>query len=790
MPKTVAVQTNFASGELSPSLRGRTDLPEYRNGAETIENFITLKQGGALFRSGTSYVADVKDSAVFTRLVSFIFSVTQTYILEFGDLYIRFYRDSGQLKQVSGDPSEGTITEVVSPYTTAQLRALKFTQSADILYITHPDHEPRELRRTAGNDTDPTTWTLATFDMQDGPYLKINTTSTTFKASALTGSVTITASSKTGVNGGDGFKTSDIGRLIRMTSEDSLRWGWLEITAFTSTTVVTATVKNTLGLNGIPNETTTDWRLGAWGGTRNWPWTANFHQQRLWFGGTDDQPQRLDGSRVGDFNQFGPTKNDEVIARDSDGLTFIISDNQVNAIRWLASAAQGILVLTEGGPFLGRSSGGQFDPITPTNFGITAQTNYGAHETVRPYRAGEAILMPLTAGRKIRELVFRRDDDQIVGPDMTALANHITAGGLLDSAFQEEPGGILWLVRNDGVLLGLTYEREAGVIGWHRHILGGTLDGSDHPEVESIAGIREGDDDQLWMTIKRTVNGSTKRFVEFMKPQFKVDTNKELAFMVDAGLTLDDRKTITDVQTRNPVVITSTAHGFSNGDRVRLRAIRGVKTVPAGSGLDRIETKLNDNTYTVANKAADSFELRDADGNNIDGSGFTTYISGGSAALEVSTISNLDHLEGETVAVFGDGGEQAQRVVANGSITLENNASLAAVGLAYTGTIKTMPLIPTETDFDPRAGLQRIQQVLLVLDQTLGGKAGVDGSLDELVYREVDDPMDESVPLFSGIQELGFDASTTREATVTIQQTSPQPMNVLAVVVRMTIDDV
>ena len=770
MPKTVADQTNFTSGELSPTLRGRTDRPEYNNGAAIIENFIPAKQGGAVFRSGTQFVANTKFSNKLARMIPFTFSVTQTYELEFGDRYIRFYRNSAQLLD------SGTPTEIVSPYTEAQLRELKYHQSADILYITHPKHEPRELRRTAGNDTDPTTWVLATFDMQDGPYQSINATAETLKASGVTGSVTITASSTAEINGGDGFKTTDVGRLIRIKDEDTpLSWGWLEITAFLTTTTVTATVKS-LPLGLAPNETTRDWRLGAWCDTTGWPWAANFHDQRFWAGGTDEEPQRLDGSRVGNFNRFGPSSNVGLV-RDTDGIVFIISDNQVNAIRWIVSHARGVLVLTEGGPFLGESRGQTGDAVTATNFGMKAQSNFGAHATVRPYKAGTALLTPLTAGRKIREMIFWRDDDQIIAPDMTALAEHITAGGLLDSAYQQEPGGILWLVRNDGVLLGLTYERTEDVVGWHRHILGGSLDGSDHPEIESIAVIREGDDDQLWMTVKRTVNGSTVRFVEFMKPPFKVDTDKEFAFQVDAGLTLDDRLTITDVQTRDPVVISITAHGLSNGNRVRIRAVKGT-------------TEVNDNTYTLANVVTNSFELRDADGNKIDGSGFTTYISGGTAALEVSTVSGLDHLEGETVAVFGDGGEQPKKVVLNGAITLESDASLVAVGLAYTGTLKTNPLVPAGLIFDPRAGEQRIYQVIVVLDRTLGGKAGVDGALDNLFFREVGDPMDESVPLFSGLKELSFPASTTREATVTIQQTSPQPMNVLAVIARMTIDDV
>lgn len=530
MPRSTKVQTNFTAGELSPRLLGRSDLSKYNNGLQRLENAMVQKHGGLIRRSGSRFVAEVKDSSKLTILIEFQFSVTQTYMLEFGDLYIRFFRDKAQLKD------SGTPTEIVSPYTEAQLRDISFTQSADILYLSHPSHEVRELRRTSGDDSLPATWTLAEFDSQNGPYLALNTTATTLTPSATSGSgVTITASAVTGINDGDGFKSTDVGRVIALDNASSgIQWGWATITAFTDTTHVDVTITDAFGTTNAD----TRWRLGAWSGTTGWPHTATFHQDRLWPSADNTQPQRLAGSKVGDFNNFSPYDAAEVVAGDN-ALNFIISSDRVDTIRNLTSDAEGLIVLTEGGTFLARSSGGAGDPITPTNFGITRQHTFGAHDKVQPHQVGSTLLYVTSDGRKVREQVFRFEDNRFVSPDMTILAEHITAGGVVDSAYQQEPDSLLWLVRNDGQLLGLTFERSESVIGWHRHILGGSLTGSDHAEVESAAVIRDGNDDLLWLIVKRTIDGTTKRYIEFVEVRFAVNAALEDAFFVDSGLTYD-----------------------------------------------------------------------------------------------------------------------------------------------------------------------------------------------------------------------------------------------------------
>ena len=181
MPRTTLALTSFVSGEFSPKMDGRTDFEKYSSGAKTLENFLVHPQGAATRRVGTQFIAEVKSSAAKTRLIPFEFSTTQTYILEFGNTYIRFFKDKGQI--LSG----GSAYEISSPYLTAELFDIKFAQSADVMYITHPNHEVMKLSRTGH-----TAWTLTEVEFTDGPYLSENTTATT-----ITPQQTAAASGKT-----------------------------------------------------------------------------------------------------------------------------------------------------------------------------------------------------------------------------------------------------------------------------------------------------------------------------------------------------------------------------------------------------------------------------------------------------------------------------------------------------------------------------------------------------------------------------------------------------------------
>jgi hypothetical protein len=542
----VAVQlTNFTGGELSPRLDGRNDLTKYTSGCKTLENLIVYPHGAAARRPGTSFVAEVANSANKTRLIPFEFSTTQTYMLEFSNLKIRVFKDNGSVLEADkvitnvtqADPAvvtsnshgysngdEVVITEVVgmtelngkrflvagvttntfeltnkegvttdstgfttyvsdgvsnkvfeitTPYTTAQLFDIKFAQSADVMYITHPAHEASKLSRTGH-----TTWSLDEISFTNGPFLDSNITTTTFTpASAGVGSgVNVTASAITGINGGSGFLTTDVGRQMR------IGVGYAEITARTSTTVVVVTITTAIA-NTTANA---DWSLGAFSDTTGHPSCVTFFEQRLIFAGTTSEPQTIFFSKSGDYENMDANIGGTIA--DDDAIIYTIASNQVNAIRFM-TATRTLIIGTAGGEFT-VSGGGTDSAVTPTNILIKKQSNHGS-ANVDAIAVGNATLFLQRAKRKIRELAYNFDVDGYLAPDMTILAEHVTEGGLIQLAYQQEPNQIIYAARADGELVGLTYQREQQVTAWHRHIFGGIF-GTTTITVTDYANITNG----------------------------------------------------------------------------------------------------------------------------------------------------------------------------------------------------------------------------------------------------------------------------------------------------------
>lgn len=531
MAKVSPFQGNFNGGEFSPLLYGRVDAERYQTGLATCLNYIPTIQGGLTRRGGTYYAAATKTAAEEARLVRFEFSTTQAYILEFGDQYIRFYRDHAQID------SGGSPYEIVTPYLEADLFQLRFTQSADVLYIVHPSYAPRKLTRTGH-----TAWTLSTISFLDGPYFSTNTTATTLTPSAATGTgVTLTASAVTGINGDTGFAATDVGRSIRL--REGTTWGWVTITGWTSTTVVTVTVNSTLTNTNAKST----WRLGLWSGTTGYPDAVVFHEDRLVFAGATDSPQRIDGSNTGDYENFAPTDADGTVT-DARAFGFTLNSNTVNAIQWMAPDERGLMVGTAGGEWMVRPSL-QSEALSPTNVAAKQSTAYGA-ANVQAVSAGRAAIYVQRSGLKLRELRYFASEEGLDAPDLTLLAEHITVGGIKELARQAEPQSIVWAVRNDGTLVGATYERDADAlrVGWHRHTLGGVGDASGGaPVVESAAVIPapDGSKDELWLLVKRYINGATVRYVEYVTPIFTDDMDQEDAYFVDGGLSYDGAATDT-----------------------------------------------------------------------------------------------------------------------------------------------------------------------------------------------------------------------------------------------------
>ena len=674
MARVAAQLTNFTGGELSPRLDGRNDLAKYNSGCKTLENMIVYPHGAAARRSGTSFVAEVKDSTKKTRLIPFEFSTTQTYMLEFGDEYIRFYKDNGQI--LSG----GSAYEIASPYLEAELFEIKYAQSADVMYICHPNHAVRKLSRTGH-----TAWTLTEVDFTNGPYLDSNISTTTFTTSAHTVGVgrTLTASAITGINSDTGFQTTDVGRLVQF------RDGYGKITARTSTTVVTIEILKDMGSSSA----STDWSLGAFSDTTGHPSCVTFFEQRLVFAATLSQPQTLFFSKSGDYENMDENRGGTIA--DDDAIIYTIASNQVNAIRFM-TATRTLIVGTAGGEF--TVSGGTVDTaITPTNILIKKQSNHGS-ANLDAIAAGNATLFLQRAKRKVRELAYNFDVDGYIAPDMTILAEHITEGGITQMAYQQEPNQIVWMVRADGQLIGFTYQREQQVTAWHRQVFGGSFD-SGSAICESVAVIpTDNSEYQVWVIIKRTIDSSTVRYIEYL------------------------------------------------------------------NNFDFDET---DNT---------SFNFLDS---QLSYSGSAT-----------TTISGLDHLEGETVSVLANGATHPNKTVSSGEITLDRSSTNVKVGLGYTSLLQTMRLDAGSQNGTSQAKTKRIFDITLRLYETVGVEVGPDlNNMERIPFRSSANPMDQAIPVYTGDKEVEFRGNYETDGFIYVRQNQPLPLTVLSLYPNLVTND-
>jgi hypothetical protein len=671
----VAVElTNFTGGELSPRLDGRNDIAKYNSGCKTLENMIVYPHGSASRRSGTQFVAEVKDSTKKTRLISFEFSTVQTYILEFGDQYIRFYKDNGVI--LDG----GLPYEISSPYLEVELFDIKFAQSADTMYICHPNHNPRKLTRTGH-----TNWTLTNDVIINGPFMDHNIETTTLSPSHknVGQTTTVTASAVTGINVNQGFLSTDVGRLLH------IKDGHLKITSVTSTTVVVGTVIVDLNETG----STTDFALGSFSDTTGYPSCVTFFEQRLVFAGTTTQPQTLFFSRSADYENFDDQYHETVA--DDDAIVYTIASNQVNAIRFL-TATRTLIIGTAGGEFA-ANGGGTGEAITPTNILINKQSNHGA-ANVDGIAVGNATLFLQRAKRKIRELAYNFDVDGYTAPDLTILAEHITESGITQMAYQEEPNSIVWCVRADGQLLGFTYQREQQVTAWHRHILGGSF-GSGNAVCESVEVLPTDDSEyQVWVIVKRTINGATKRYVEYLH------------------------------------------------------------------NLDFDET---DDT---------SFNYLDSQ-----------LAYNGSAT---TTISGLDHLEGEEVSILANGATHPNKTVSSGAITLDRSSTKVKVGLPYVSLLQTMRIDAGSQNGTSQSKTKRIYEITARLYESIGIEIGPDlDNMERIPFRSSANAMNSGVNIFTGDKDIEFRGNYETDGFIFVRQNQPLPLTVLSLYPRLITND-
>lgn len=829
---TSLIQPSFAGGEVSPSLYGRVDLEKYQTSLRRCRNFIVRQYGGVENRPGTRYVAPAKYPDRKCRLIPFQFNTEQTYVLEVGDHYFRVFMDGAQVVYSSG-ASAGQPVDVATPWAAADIDLLKYTQSADVMTVCHPNYPPMEIQRYAHDD-----WRTAAVSTNGGPFNTMNVDeSITVYASAATGSVTLTASAAI-------FKSWHVGKLlyaeqknidstpkwetdkpvgieelcrysynyyrcvdigqkgktgtVSPTHTDGAQWdGWgyaeengvkwqyihsgsgivrINSVSADGLTAEATVITESDGVQELPSNmvgagnATYKWAHYAWNSDAGYPGTVVYFQQRLMFAGSRSQPQTVWTSRSGDYKDFG-TSNPTV---DDDAITYTYAGRQLNQIRHLIDVGS-LVALTSGGEY--KVNGNQQGTLTPSAFQFASQGQNGASH-VQPIAISNVALFIQQKGGAVRDLAYSFDVDGFQGSDLTILANHFFTGfQITDWAFSITPMSVVWCARNDGALLGLTYMRDQQVAAWHLHPGAGRY--------ESLCSIAEDTEDALYCVVERTINGQQRRYIERM--QSRLYTDMDDAFFVDCGLTYDGRNR----DTSKTMTLTGGSGDWPYDEEMTL-TVSGASYFAAGDVGSEIHMPYSEDGENKVQKLI----IRSVTSGNQAQVTSIRNIPEQFRGVPVSywsmarmTFSGLEHLEGKAVSILSDANVEPQKIVTGGSITLEKAGSVVHAGLPIAAVIETLDvnLNGNETLLDKK---KLFTKASLLVNESRGVFAATPGC-EFYEYAQRDDEFyDEPVDPKTGTIELQLDANWGKNGRLIVKQDDPLPMTILAVIPRVTVGGV
>ena len=329
------MQPSFSGGELAPSLHARVDLAKYATGLKTCRNFIVQAHGGVANRPGTKFICETANSAKITRLIPFEFNTTQTYILEFGHLTMRVIKDGGQVL------SSGSPVSITSPYADTELADLNFTQSADVMTICHPSHPVKEVKRTSHTAWSITSVSFGTAMTAPGSVASSRQEYDSSKTETSYSYVVTAVKTSTGDESVASSSTSISNNNLSSTVTNTITWGAASgadsynvyksrggIFGFIGR--ATGTTFKDDNIESDSNDSPATART-LFNTTNEYPATVNYYQQRLVFGQTNNDPQKIFMSQTGNYHNFNISEP----LRDSDAVTFTIAASQVNEIRHL-----------------------------------------------------------------------------------------------------------------------------------------------------------------------------------------------------------------------------------------------------------------------------------------------------------------------------------------------------------------------------------------------------------------------------------------------------------------------
>jgi hypothetical protein len=827
------MQRSFAMGEIAPTLYGGANQEQYQAGLALARNFVILRGGGAGERTGSQYVATVKDSSKQTYLYKFVFNDTDTFLLELGDLYMRFHRNgapvvvapaawsalttyvvgdlvvsggvnyycvAGHINHVPPNATywyalTGNILEIPTPWVTADIPLLKFVQSQDTVTFTHHLYAPRQLQRAS------TGWALTTFGTGPWAAAPTNVVATRGAAGALNPVYVVTAAKANTYEETDGSTPATCANSATPTAAAPNVITWDAVAGAAIYYVFVDTTGNgTFGFIGMtPNLTFNDVGFTPdqsvqppvgrvlFNSTGNYPNCSTYYQQRQVFAGSDNNPEQASASRTGAFKNFDISNP----LQDDDAITFGAAGRQTNAIRHMIDIGT-LAVMTRTGEF---SVEGDTDGVLrPTSINLKQRSYWGASDVI-PQVMGKSILYVQARGTIVRDFRFNEATATSLGyydgRDLTIYAQHLFKGvsiSRMDLALTPDP--ILWCVRSDGILLGLTYLPELpNLWAWHHHDAGGDGVYEDVCIVPETLPATPGalfaptSEDAVYVVVRRTINGNTQRTIERFSTRNWSDLRVDAIYLdcdmdyngINAGaatVTLLPNPVIVDVIASAPTFDITwvgdgvTVWGDTAGDVVRILIttfassthLQGtvVAAFPVGT---RVPSGLQNNPVTTWSRA-------------------------------VHSLGGLTPLASQSVSILANGIALTGIVDASGNLAnIDGQGGLydvVHVGLPITAELETLDL---DGDNDVRDKRKLVKNVSVLVEQSRSFEAGPDinnltlypGEDGVVLSTDIfNDP--DSAQLLTQITETDITCTWDKPGRVHIRNKLPYPLNVLGII--------
>lgn len=534
---------------------------------------------------------------------------------------------------------------------------------------------------------------------------------------------------------------------------------------------------------GMPIGSASFWYLGTYSRINGFPSACAFYQDRLVFNGPPSSPQEIDGSMTSLYETFSASGSNAQVSNNN-ALQFNLASQDLNAIRWIKSNPQGLLLGTAGGEWA-VTPGGTNNPISPTNIQANQVSAFGSAD-VDSILVGNAALYVQRAQRKLRELLYYWQVGNFRSTNISELAQHITLPTLTKIANQKEPHAVVWGLRSDGQLLTLTYNRDDVTFqanaGWARQPLGGRSDSAGSaPTVNSIAVIPSSDAtyDELWMVTKRYMNGSTLGCVEYMTKFFDENTPQEQAYHFDCGATYNSSIVVTGISVAGSCVITAPNHGITNSSVVRFYNCVGMNISYAdANGVSQSSNPINYQTFIVQSVSTNAFFIQDFTGSYINTNSCSVYVGSAVVNQLVSSISGLGFLAGETVSVLADGGIHVNTSITQaGVLNLAYPAAVVSVGYQYNSDAQMLRTHEGSAQGTSIGSFRRVNRVAFMLHNV--GDLSFGPSFTNLIpaefYQSDVNKAGVAPPLFDGIYRDGIEGEAGFTDTVCFRQNSGLP---------------